>query len=178
MAQPAPQRFAEYGGILSSAMRRHTKSAFQSALAALLVFANAAFADDAAGVMRVAVPSNATATVEMPFAPFGDATPGTFLSGVFLGDGGPYSDALYRLSALDGTYTNAVWSGAEWMDPASGEAASFTTTAGDMLVFSPGDDGGTEFFVHGRAPSVASATGHPRIGEEPSRWTRRTGRRT
>ncbi|MBQ6340384.1 MAG: hypothetical protein IJI36_14690, partial [Kiritimatiellae bacterium] len=54
-------------------------------------------ADDAVGVMRVSVPSNDAAVVEMPFAPFAAAGPTNFLSGPFTGDGGPQSDVVYMV---------------------------------------------------------------------------------
>ena len=57
-------------------------------------------ADDVVGIMRIAVPSNGEAAVAMPFEPFGDGLPGSFLAGPFLGDGGDSSDSLYHLSSL------------------------------------------------------------------------------
>ena len=76
-----------------NAMKKAMKQEFvwlQAALAAAGI-ALSARADDAAGVMRLSVPSNDAAVVEMPFAPFAAAVPANFLSGPFTGDGGPLS---------------------------------------------------------------------------------------
>ena len=121
-------------------------------------------ADDAAGVMHVAVVSNEEATVEMPFTPFGDATPASFLSGNFMGDGGLYADRLYRLALSDLSYTNAVFSTeAGWLDPATGAPTDMTAARGDTLVFAPGDDAGFGFWLFGRVPGLAPRSGLPRI---------------
>ena len=121
--------------------------------------------DDAAGVLGVYVVSNEDATVEMPFVPLGDATPGSFLSGCFIGDGGPFSDILYRLSLADSSYTNAVYSSSlgAWLDPATGEESGMTASRGDTLLFSPGNDEGLGFYVYGRVPGLAPYSGLPRI---------------
>jgi len=96
-------------------------------------------ADDAAGFVRVSVESNAEVVVDMPFVPFGNATPGAFLSGPFAGDGSSGSDALYVLPSSGLTYTNAVYSSGDgWLDPASGDATGMTAAQGDTLVFAPG----------------------------------------
>ena len=118
-----------------------------------------ASADDAAGVMRVVSGTNGEATVEMPFAPFGDGTIPAFLSGAFLGDGGAGSDRLWRI-ASDGTSTNAVFASGEWIDPADGEASTLTATHGDMIVLASGDGAPFGFWLRGR---VAPQAGWPFI---------------
>ena len=68
-----------------------------AAVSALCLVPAGAFADDAAGILRVASGTNGEASVEMPFTPFGDGTISTFLSGVFFGYGGADSDRLWRI---------------------------------------------------------------------------------
>ena len=124
-------------------------------------------ADDAAGFVRVSVESNAEVVVDMPFVPFGNATPGAFLSGPFAGDGSSGSDALYVLPSSGLTYTNAVYSSGDgWLDPASGGATGMTAAQGDTLVFAPGylvDFNPFSFFLFGKVPGLALHTGSPRI---------------
>ena len=124
-------------------------------------------ADDAAGFVRVSVESNVEVVVDMPFVPFGNATPGAFLSGPFAGDGTSGSDALYVLPSSGLTYTNAVYSSGDgWLDPASGDATGMTAAQGDTLVFAPGclvDFNPFSFFLFGKVPGLALHTGSPRI---------------
>ena len=122
-----------------------------------------AFGDDAAGLTRVYSTSNGTATVMVPFDPFGDKTPATFLSGPFAGDGGLFSDMLFIHSAASQTYTNAVYSGDEWLDPATGEPSAMTAVHGDTAVFASGDGEPVDFSVFGRARFVSAHAGSPRI---------------
>ncbi len=121
-------------------------------------------ADDAAGLLRVPVESNAEVVVEMPFAPFGDGTPGRFLSGPFAGDGGPGSDRLYVLSSATLSYTNAVFCDGAWLDPSDGEPTAMSAAPGDTLVLSPGDlPGPFAFTLFGRMPGLGAHVGSPRI---------------
>ena len=109
-----------------------------------------AFAEDVAGVLRVASETNGEAIVEMPFMPFGDGTISTFLSGTFFGDGGADSDRIWRISGNDGSFTNAVFASGEWIDPADRLASTLTAACGDTLVFASGDMTPFDFWLHGR----------------------------
>lgn len=121
-------------------------------------------ADDAAGVLGVNIVSNEDVAVDMPFMPFGDGTPASFLSGNFMGDGGPYSDRLYRLALSGYSYTNAFFSAEDgWVDPATGMPTGMTAVRGDTLVFAPGDEVGLDFWLFGRVPGLAPNSGLPRI---------------
>ncbi len=91
-------------------MRFQTAAHAVAWLRTALAVAGTAFsacADDAVGVMRLSVPSNDAAVVEMPFAPFAAAGPTNFLSGPFTGDGGPQSDVVYIVPRDGSTATNA-----------------------------------------------------------------------
>ena len=121
-------------------------------------------AADAAGVLGVRVVSNENAAVTMPFAPFGDATPCSFLSGDFSGDGDVHANRLYRFVFPGSTHTNAVFSAeAGWLDPATGEPSDMTVARSDTLVFAPGSGGGLDFWLFGRVPGLAPYSGLPRI---------------
>ena len=112
-----------------------------------------------AGVLHVVSDTNGVATVEMPFTPFGDGMIPNFLSGTFLGDGGPDSDRLWCITS-EGTSTNAVFASGEWVDPADGEASTLTAARGDMLVLASGDGEPFGFWLRGR---VAPRAGWPFI---------------
>ena len=124
-------------------------------------------ADDAVGLLRVRVDTNEMIAVEMPFVSFGDATPGAFTSGPFVGAGGSGADRLYVLSKDSGMYTNAVYSSSGgWLDPSTGEASRMMVLQGDKVVFAPGVSGMDEplsFFLYGKVPGVAAHAGAPRI---------------
>lgn len=128
---------------------------------------SASLADDSAGLLCVRVDTNETVEIEMPFAPYGDATPGAFLSGPFVGTGGIESDRLYVLSSDSGTYTNAVYSRMDgWIDPATGFRTSMTASRGDMLVFAPAVcelNDPFPFLLYGRLSGFARYPGAPRI---------------
>ena len=99
-------------------------------------------ADDAAGILRVGVATNGETSVEMPFFPFGDATPDSFLSGPFWsGDGDLPPDRLYLFSESRGLGVEMAYSTNGWIETGTGEAAATTATPGDGIVFVPGDDG-------------------------------------
>ena len=97
----------------------------------------------------------------MPFAPLGDQGPGGYVSGLFLGDGGVLSDLLFRRDAATGGTTNAVWSGAAWLDPATGLSSSLSASSGDTLFLLRSDDDPLAFSIFGRAPGVSSHSGAP-----------------
>ncbi len=124
-------------------------------------------ADDAAGILRVGVATNGETSVEMPFFPFGDATPDSFLSGPFWsGDGDLPPDRLYLFSESLGLGVEMAYSTNGWIETGTGEAAATTATPGDGIVFVPGDDGDAtpfDIFLFGRAPDVAARSGSPRI---------------
>ena len=118
-------------------------------------------ADDAAGLLRVDAGTNGLVEVEMPFAPLGDQGPGGYVSGLFLGDGGVLSDLLFRRDAATGGTTNAVWSGAAWLDPATGLSSSLSASSGDTLFLLRSDDDPLAFSIFGRAPGVSAHSGAP-----------------
>lgn len=120
-------------------------------------------ADDAAGLLRVDAGTNGLVEVEMLFAPLGDQGPGGYVSGLFLGDGGVLSDLLFRRDAATGGTTNAVWSGAAWLDPATGLPTSLSASSGDTLFLLRSDDDPLAFSVFGRAPGVSFNSGAPRV---------------
>lgn len=154
-----------------NAMKKAMKQEFvwlQAALAAAGI-ALSARADDAAGVMRLSVPSNDAAVVEMPFAPFAAASPTNFLSGPFTGDGGPQSDVVYIVPQGGSAPTNAYFSASDgaWLDPATGGPTAATAARGDGLVVASGVASFPpvfDFFLFGRCTELASPSGLPRFG--------------
>ena len=64
--------------------------------ALLTTWAACAIADDAVGLVRVDAGTNGVVETEMPFSPIGDSGPIGYVSGAFLGDGGEFSDQLFR----------------------------------------------------------------------------------
>ena len=79
---------------------------------------SAVMADDAVGVFRVDV-TNDAAAIALPFVPFGSGALNDFLSGAFVGDES-VADRVYRMSAGNGSMTNAVFVNGAWIDPSSG----------------------------------------------------------
>ena len=118
-------------------------------------------ADDAAGLLRVDAGTNGLVKVEMPFTPLGDQGPDGYVSGLFLGDGGVLSDLLFRRDAATGGTTNAVWSGAAWLDPATGLSSSLSASSGDTLFLLRSDNDPLAFSVFGRAPGISAHSGAP-----------------
>lgn len=142
--------------------REHRKAAVAAVLAAFAVFTFPSVrADDAAGLLRVDAGTNGLVKVEMLFAPMGDQGPDGYVSGLFLGDGGVLSDLLFRRDAATGGTTNAVWSGAAWLDPATGLSSSLSASSGDTLFLLRSDNDPLAFSVFGRAPGVSSNSGAP-----------------
>lgn len=129
--------------------------------------AMSALADDAAGLLRVEVAPDAEIAGEMPFAPFGDATPTNFLSGPFFGGGdGAAPDWLYLFPASVETNYAAAYSPDGWIDPDTGDPTGMAAALGDTLVFVPGESGDEDTFdafVFGRVPGIATHSGSPRI---------------
>ena len=138
-----------------------------ASLAASVWMTQCVSADDAAGLLRMTVDPEGETAGEMPFAPFGDATPTNFLSGPFFGgDGDAAPDWLYLFPGSGETNCAAVYSPDGWLDPASAGPTDMAVAAGDTLLFVPGESGdNTQFdvFVFGRVPGVASHSGSPRI---------------
>ena len=142
--------------------REHRNAAVSVVLAAVVVLPLASVrADDAVGVLRVDAGTNGLVEVEMSFAPMDGAGPVGYVSGVFLGDGGAFSDRLYRRDASTGEMTNAIWSGATWLDPATNLPSSLSVCPGDTLFLLRLDEDPLAFSVFGRAPGVSSHPGAP-----------------
>ena len=118
----------------------------------ILFLAGIARADDLAGLQRVAVPSNDVGGVVLPFVPFGDGTPSSFLSGPFVGNGlSSQSDVLRLVPCGFGLETtNAVYRDGVWVDSVSGEPSAFSASVGDIVVLEPAGDGPFDFFLFGR----------------------------
>ena len=117
----------------------------------------AVHADDAAGVMHAFAPTNGCAVFTMPFLPLGAGGPGSYLAGLFDGDGDGWSDTLMRLSADGHSLDSAVFSAGVWTDPEDGLPSAFETSPGDMLSLCAGDGTELDFFVYGRVPGAATA---------------------
>ena len=132
---------------------------------ALLLAARAAcaLADDAVGVMRVDVGTNALVGVTMPFAPLSDSGPLGYISGAFAGDGGESSDRISVYDPLSGLSSDAVWAGALWFDPLAGAPSLLSACLGDSVFLSRSDCEPFPFFLYGRAPGFASHVGAPRF---------------
>ena len=121
-------------------------------LVAASVLASGAFADDAVGVLHVDAGTNGVAEVDMPFAPMSDIGPLGYVSGLFCGDGGAFSDRLFLRNPATGETTNAVWSYSAWLDPASLLPSFMQAHPGDTLYFMRTDAGPFDFSVFGRLP--------------------------
>ena len=111
-------------------------------------------ADDVVGVLRVPIASNGVTAVAMPFEPFGDGFPDSFLAGPFIGGDGGCADSLHHLPAGSGDLFSYLFSPEGWtaQDGTNGAAAR----PGDALLFSSGAGGGLEAFVYGRVPKSPS----------------------
>ena len=128
-----------------------------SLLAIVVSFAGAALhADDATGIFRISVASNGEEAVSLPFEPFGDGLPGSYLVGPFIGDGGAGSDVLHHFSAAFGGLFAYAFSSDGWLaqNGADGPAAR----PGDAFLLSPGLGGCLDAFVYGRVPKTATLT--------------------
>ena len=131
-------------------------------------------ADDLAGVMSVDAGTNGVVEFEMPFAPMEPIGPQGYVSGIFSGDGGEYSDRLFKYDSVSGLLTNAVWGGYSWFDPATGLHSFMAAAPGDILYFFRTDDEPFRFSVFGRLPSSFTSSSSPRftsIGVNPTNET-------
>ena len=117
---------------------------------------SAVMADDAVGVFRVDV-TNDVAAIALPFVPFGSGALNDFLSGAFVGDES-VADRVYRMSAGNGSMTNAVFVNGAWIDPSSGGPSEIRAEAGDSLLLVPGVAEPLPVYVFGRVPSRPSAS--------------------
>ena len=131
-------------------------------------------ADDLAGVMSVEAGTNGVVEFEMPFAPMEPIGPQGYVSGIFSGDGGEYSDRLFKYDSVSGLLTNAVWDGYSWFDPAIGLHSFMSASPGDILYFFRTDNEPFRFSVFGRLPSSFTSSSSPRftsIGVNPTNET-------
>ena len=117
---------------------------------------SAVMADDAVGVFRVDV-TNDAAAIALPFVPFGSGALNDLLSGAFVGDES-VADRVYRMSAGNGSMTNAVFVNGAWIDPSSGGPSEIRAEAGDSLLLVPGVAEPLHVYVFGRIPSQPSAS--------------------
>ena len=115
------------------------------------------YADDAVGVFRVDV-TNDAAAIALPFVPFGSGALNDFLSGAFAGDES-VADRVYRMSAGNGSMTNAVFVDGAWIDPGNGEPSEMRAEAGDSLLLVPGSPDPLPVYVFGRVPYGSSTSG-------------------
>ncbi len=122
-----------------------------AAVAAVLsVCAILSFGDDAAGLMRVETDQDGVAAFALPFVPFGDGVPGTFLSGPFA-----EGDVLHMVKGDTGSLTNAVFASGGWAVPSGASAP--VSAPGDAFVLAGGAASAPfAFFVYGRVPSAPS----------------------
>ena len=128
-----------------------------SLLAIVVSFAGAALhADDATGIFRISVASNGEEAVSLPFEPFGDGLPGSYLVGPFIGDGGAGSDVLHHFSAASGGLFAYAFSSDGWL--AQNGADGPAVRPGDAFLLSPGLGGCLDAFVYGRVPKTATLT--------------------
>jgi hypothetical protein len=118
-------------------------------------------ADDLAGVMSIETATNSIIELEMPFAPIEKTGPQGYISGVFSGDGGEYSDRLFKYEPISGLLTNAVWGGYSWFDPATGLHSFMSAAPGDILYFFRTDDEPFSFSVFGRLPISPASSSSP-----------------
>ena len=131
-------------------------------------------ADDLAGVMSVDAGTNGVVEFEMPFAPMEPIGPQGYVSGIFLGDGGDYSDRLFKYDSVSEMVQSAVWGGYSWFDPATGLHSFMSASPGDILYFFRIDDEPFRFSVFGRLPSSFTSSSSPRfasIGVNPTNET-------
>lgn len=131
-------------------------------------------ADDLAGVMSVDAGTNGVVEFEMPFASMEPIGPQGYVSGIFSGDGGEYSDRLFKYDSVSGLLTNAVWGGYSWFDPATGLHSFMSASPGDIFYFFRIDDEPFRFSVFGRLPSSFTSSSSPRftsIGVNPTNET-------
>lgn len=131
--------------------------------ALLTTWAACAIADDAVGLVRVDAGTNGVVETEMPFSPIGDSGPLGYVSGAFLGDGGEFSDQLFRYDASTGETTNAAWSASAWLDPFTGLPSFMQAFPGDSLSLLRTDCEPFAFYLFGRAGGIAYRTGAPRF---------------
>lgn len=121
------------------------------------------YADDVVGVMRVDAGTNGLVEVQMPFNPLDDGGLEGYIAGLFVGDGGDFSDRIYRHDATLGGLTNAVWDGRGWIDSSTGEVSKMPAFFGDWLYFLRTDEEPFNFFLFGRLPNFASLCVQPRF---------------
>ena len=107
--------------------------------------------------------TNGVVETEMPFSPIGDSGPLGYVSGAFLGDGGEFSDQLFRYDASTGETTNAVWSASAWLDPFTWLPSFMQAFPGDSLSLLRADSEPFSFCLFGRASGIAYRTGAPRF---------------
>ena len=131
--------------------------------ALLATLATSSLADDAVGLVRVDAGTNGVVETEMPFSPIGDSGPIGYVSGAFLGDGGEFSDRLFRYDASTGETTNAAWSASAWFDPYTGLPSFMQAFPGDALTLLRSDFEPFSFCLFGRAGGIAYRTGAPRF---------------
>jgi len=129
--------------------------------ALLATLATSSLADDAVGLVRVDAGTNGVVETEMPFSPIGDSGPLGYVSGAFLGDGGEFSDQLFRYDASTGETTNAVWSASAWLDPFTWLPSFMQAFPGDSLALLRADHEPFSFYLFGRAPDVSVHSGAP-----------------
>ena len=141
----------------------------------IAIFASvSSVADDLAGVMSVDAGTNGVVEFEMPFAPMEPIGPQGYVSGIFLGDGGDYSDRLFKYDSVSEMVQSAVWGGYSWFDPATGLHSFMSASPGDILYFFRIDDEPFRFSVFGRLPSSFTSSSSPRftsIGVNPTNET-------
>jgi len=138
------------------------RAAIRAAAIALAALAGVpSFADDSIGVVGVDAGTNGVVELEMPFAPLAGNGPAAFLSGAFSGDGGEFSDRLFRLDSATGASTNAVWCGSGWLDPSSGGESGLTASPGDTLFLLRSDSDPFGIYAFGRAPSASMSPSLP-----------------
>ena len=134
-------------------------------LATAIAFPLFSLGDDAAGLVRVGAVGETF--IEMPFAPFGDATPTNFIAGPFFGGtNGALPDLLCVFPESYETNFIAAYSPNGWLDTETGNPTKMTAAIGDTLAFVPGEDEDAapfDFFLFGRVPDVAVHSGSPRI---------------
>ena len=123
-----------------------------------------AIADDAVGIMRIAVPSNGETAVAMPFEPFGVGLPESLLAGPFADDGDDGSDMLhyddrmityihnmtnhhpYAIISPDGGRTDFTYDGEGYISRIDADEMPYISMTRDLLghvnsITRPGPDG-------------------------------------
>ena len=136
---------------------------FVSIVCGAIFIGKSVLADGAAGILHLSVPSNGEVAVSMPFEPFGDGLPGSFLAGSFIGDGGDGSDTLHHLLPLTGDMISYRFRQDGWVvqDATNGIAASL----GDALLLSSGNGSVLDVFAYGRVPEEGNVSSVLRPGE-------------